>query len=897
MSDDFDNKDPEDNTDYVENTETRCPYTSPEDLVRHHLRGMYQSWFLEYASYVILERAVPHIDDGLKPVQRRILHAMKTIDDGRFNKVANIVGTTMQYHPHGDASIKDALVQLGQKDLLVETQGNWGNILTGTAAAAARYIEARLSLFASEVLFNPKVTEWTLSYDGRKREPVTLPTKFPLLLAQGAEGIAVGLSSKILPHNFNELLDAAIACVRGEDFKLYPDFPTGGMIDISRYNDGKRGGALKVRAKIEKIDSRTLNITELPFGKTSGTLIDSILKAFERGQIKIRKVEDNTASEASILVHLIPGTSSDKTIDALYAFTDCEVNISPNCCVIRDDKPCFLGVSDVLRHNVETTKRIITSELNVELGENREKLLSASLEKIFIEERIYKDKEYEEARNLDAAVEHVDSRLEPYKASLTREVTRDDILKLFEIKMKRILRFNSEEAEKALEDLRSRISDILDKLDHIDDVTVDWYNYLKNKYSEAYPRRTVIRSFDNIQATTVAEANEKLYINREEGFIGTGLKKDEFVCNCSSIDDVIIFYRDGRYKIVKVQDKLFVGKNILYLNVYKRNDQRTIYNVIYQNGKGGVYYMKRFAATSMTRDKEYTLTNELQPGSRIAWFSANPNGEAEVVKVTLKPKLRLKNLSFDVDFSKLAIKGRAAQGNLVTKNEVHRFSLKERGASTLGGRQVWFDYDVMRLNYDGRGTYLGEFGGNDKILVILPDGYYRTTNFDTTNHYEEKVVRLEKFKPGKVWTAVLYDADQNYAYLKRFTFEEANKPQRFIGDNPQSKLFALSDKEAPMFRVIFGGDDITRPTIEIDAETFIGVKSYKARGKRVSNFEVAEIEELEPKRPDSAPADDEESDSPAMDEENTETITPDDSSDEEIRDEINGQERLFSDYE
>ncbi len=897
MSDDFDNKDPEDNTDYVENTETRCPYTSPEDLVRHHLRGMYQSWFLEYASYVILERAVPHIDDGLKPVQRRILHAMKTIDDGRFNKVANIVGTTMQYHPHGDASIKDALVQLGQKDLLVETQGNWGNILTGTAAAAARYIEARLSLFASEVLFNPKVTEWTLSYDGRKREPVTLPTKFPLLLAQGAEGIAVGLSSKILPHNFNELLDAAIACVRGEDFKLYPDFPTGGMIDISRYNDGKRGGALKVRAKIEKIDSRTLNITELPFGKTSGTLIDSILKAFERGQIKIRKVEDNTASEASILVHLIPGTSSDKTIDALYAFTDCEVNISPNCCVIRDDKPCFLGVSDVLRHNVETTKRIITSELNVELGENREKLLSASLEKIFIEERIYKDKEYEEARNLDAAVEHVDSRLEPYKASLTREVTRDDILKLFEIKMKRILRFNSEEAEKALEDLRSRISDILDKLDHIDDVTVDWYNYLKNKYGEAYPRRTVIRSFDNIQATTVAEANEKLYINREEGFIGTGLKKDEFVCNCSSIDDVIIFYRDGRYKIVKVQDKLFVGKNILYLNVYKRNDQRTIYNVIYQNGKGGVYYMKRFAATSMTRDKEYTLTNELQPGSRIAWFSANPNGEAEVVKVTLKPKLRLKNLSFDVDFSKLAIKGRAAQGNLVTKNEVHRFSLKERGASTLGGRQVWFDYDVMRLNYDGRGAYLGEFGGNDKILVILPDGYYRTTSFDPTNHYEEKVVRLEKFKPGKVWTAVLYDADQNYAYLKRFTFEEANKPQRFIGDNPQSKLFAMSDKEAPMFRVIFGGDDITRPTIEIDAETFIGVKSYKARGKRVSNFEVAEIEELEPKRPDSAPADDEESDSPATEEENTESITPDDSSDEEIRDEINGQERLFSDYE
>ncbi len=880
----------EEDTAAEETPAPRRPYTSAEDVVRHHLRGMYQTWFLEYASYVILERAVPEIEDGLKPVQRRILHAMKTIDDGRFNKVANIVGTTMQYHPHGDASIKDALVQLGQKDLLVETQGNWGNILTGTAAAAARYIEARLSLFASDVLFNPKVTEWTLSYDGRKREPVTLPAKFPLLLAQGAEGIAVGLSSKILPHNFNELLDASIACVRGEDFELYPDFVTGGTIDVSRYNDGKRGGGVKVRAKIEKIDSKTLNITEIPFGKTSGILIESILKAFERGQIKIRKVEDNTAAEASILVHLIPGTSSDKTIDALYAFTDCEVSISPNCCVIRDKKPCFLGVSDVLRHSVETTKKIIRSELEVELAETREKLLDASLEKIFIEERIYKDRQYEEAPDLDAAIAHVDSRLEPYKPSLTREVTRDDILRLLEIKMKRILRFNSDEAEKQLLDLRARISRTLDKLEHIDDVTVEWYTYLKEKYGAAYPRRTAIRSFDNIQAATVAEANEKLYINREEGFIGTSLKKDEFVCNCSTIDDIIIFYRDGRYKIVKVQDKLSVGKNVLYINVFKRNDTRTIYNVIYQNGRGGVYYMKRFAATGLTRDKEYDLTQG-SAGSRVVWFSANPNGEAEVVKVTLKPKQRLKNLTFDVDFGKLDIKGRAARGNLVTKNEVHRFSLKERGASTLGGREVWFDPDVMRLNYDGRGNFLGEFAGTDRILVLLPSGEFYTTNFDVTNHYEDNILLIEKFRPKQVWTAALYDAEQGYPYLKRFTFEDSVKHQRFIGDDERSRLLKLSDHDAPMFELRFGGDDSSRPPLTIDAEEFIGVKSFKARGKRLTTWNLAEIIELEPKRPDAGlePKEDETMTEPV-------DIGPD-LSDDQIRDEIVGQERLFTDFE
>lgn len=845
-ADAFDNEPSEDDNEPAEEAEAerRRPYTAPEDVVRHHLRGMYQTWFLEYASYVILERAVPHIDDGLKPVQRRILHAMKTIDDERFNKVANIVGTTMQYHPHGDASIKDALVQLGQKELLIETQGNWGNILTGTAAAAARYIEARLSPFASEVLFNPKVTDWTMSYDGRKREPVTLPTKFPLLLAQGAEGIAVGLSSKILPHNFNEILDAAISCVRGENFTLYPDFITGGMVDVARYNDGRRGGAVKVRAKIEKIDSRTLNITELPFGKTSEALIESILKAFERGQIKIRKVENNTAAEASILIHLIPGTSSDKTIDALYAFTDCEVNISPNCCVIRDKKPCFLGVSDVLRHSVNTTKKIITAEIEVILGEDREKLLYATLEKIFIENRIYKDREYEEAANLDIAVAHIDKRLEPFKPSFIRDVTRDDILRLLEIKMKRILRFNSDEADEAIAALRKRISDNLDRLEHIDDVTVEWYEYLKKKYGAAYPRKTQIRGFDNIQAATVAEASEKLYINREEGFIGTGLKKDELVCSCSSLDDIIIFYRDGHYKIVRVQDKLFVGKNIIYLNVYKRNDSRTIYNVIYQNGRGGVYYMKRFAATGMTRDKDYSLTNNLQPNSRIAWFTANPNGEAEVVKVTLKPKLRLKNLSFDVDFSKLAIKGRAAQGNLVTKNDVARFSLKERGQSTLGGRNVWFDFDVMRLNYDGRGTFLGEFGGEDRILVVLPGGEYYTTGFELTNHYDEAVLRIEKFRPKTVWTAVLDDAEQGYPYIKRFTFEDSPRQQRFVGDDSRSKLTLLTDHPSPLFELRFS--DENRIPQQLDAAEYIGVKSFKARGKRLTTYPLAEVIDISP---------------------------------------------------
>lgn len=866
----------------------RVHLDTSNDVVKYHLRGMYRSWFLDYASYVILERAVPHIDDGLKPVQRRILHSMKTLDDGRFNKVANIVGNTMQYHPHGDASINDALVQLGQKDLLVETQGNWGNILTGASAAAGRYIEARLSSFALEVLYNPKVTEWTLSYDGRKKEPVTLPAKFPLLLAQGVEGIAVGLSSKILPHNFNEILDAAVAYLRGEEFVLYPDFVTGGFIDVSKYNDGERGGVVKVRAKIEKLDNKTLAITEIPYGKTTGVVIDSILKAFEKGKLKIRKVDDNTAETALILVHLLPGTSSDKAIDALYAFTDCEVSISPNCCVISEKKPHFLGVSDVLRHSVNTTKELLRRELEIQLSEVHELLHFASLERIFIEERIYKDKGFEESPNMEAAVAHIDKRLEPWKPKFIREVTEDDILRLMEIKMGRILKFNSAKADELIASYNERIATLKNDLAHIVDYTIKWFESLKAKYGEAYPRHTVIRGFDNIEAATVVEANEKLYINREEGFIGTGLKKDEFVCNCSNIDDIIIFYRDGKYKIVKVQEKMFVGKNILHLQVFKRNDSRTIYNVIYQNGKGGVYYMKRFAVTGVSRDKEYDLTPG-KPGTKIVWFSANSNGEAEVVKVTLKPKPRLKTLQFDVDFGELAIKGKQSQGNIVTKNEVHRFSLKEKGASTLGGREVWFDPDVLRINYDGRGNYLGEFSGNDQVLVILKNGEYYMSTFDQSNHYEDNILRIEKFRPGHVWTAVLNDADQGYPYIKRFTFEPTNKKQRFLGENENSTLIILSDAPGTRIEVTFGGGDAFRGSIEIDAMEFIAVKSYKAKGKRISNFEIASIVELEPREIENV---DSEAEAVEEDLKEIEEIEPE-RSDDEVRDEINGQQRIF----
>ncbi len=861
------------------------------DEYKHQLPGMYRSWFLDYASYVILERAVPHIDDGLKPVQRRILHSMKLLDDGRFNKVANIVGNTMQFHPHGDASINDALVQLGQKELLIETQGNWGNILTGARAAAGRYIEARLSPFALETLYSPKVTEWTLSYDGRKKEPVTLPSKFPLLLFQGVEGIAVGLSSKILPHNFNEIIDAAIAYLRGEEFHLFPDFTTGGFVDVSRYNDGERGGSVKIRAKIEKQDNKTLAITEIPFGKTTEAIKDSITKAFEKGKIKIRSVVDLTSENALIIVNLQPGTSSDKAIDALYAFTDCEVSVSPNCCVISDDKPHFLTISDVLRHNVDSARDVLRRELEIQLAEVRELLHFASLEKIFIEERIYKDRQFEEGETLETVIEHVRSRLLPFIKNAIREITDEDIARLLDIKMRRITKFDSSKADEQIARYNEKIEQILNDLANLTDYTIAWYENLKKKYGAAFPRRTVIRGFDSIEAATVAEANEKLYINREEGFIGTSLKKDEFICNCSSLDDIIIFYRDGRYKVVKVADKLFIDKNVLYINVFKRGDERTIYNAIYRDGRDGTYYMKRFNVTGVTRDKEYNLTMGT-PGSRVSWFTANPNGEAEVVKVTLKPKAKLKTLQFDVDFSKLAIKGKQSRGNIVTRNDVHRFSLKEHGTSTLGGRQVWFDPDVLRLNYDGRGNYLGEFQGNDTVLVILKDGTYYMSTFDAGNHYDDNILIIEKFRPGHVWTAVLNDADQGYPYIKRFTFEPTSKKQRFIGENPDSTLILLSDKPGARFEVAFGDADSFREPLIIDATEFIGIKSFRAKGKRISNYAIAGITELQPREVEEDTDEMPEPDTTLTENDENEIIEPD-RSDDEVRDEINGQQRIF----
>ena len=818
----------------------------------HHLSGMYQNWFLDYASYVILERAVPHIEDGLKPVQRRILHSMKRMDDGRYNKVANIVGHTMQFHPHGDASIGDALVQLGQKDLLVDTQGNWGNILTGDRAAAPRYIEARLSKFALDTVFNPKTTEWQLSYDGRNKEPITLPVKFPLLLSQGAEGIAVGLSSKILPHNFNEICDAAISYLHGEPFQLYPDFQTGGSIDVSKYNDGQRGGVLKVRAKIEKLDQKTLVIRELPFSKTVNTLIESITKAIEKGKIKARHVTDLTSAQVEIQVALAPGVSSDKTLDALYAFTDCEVSISPNCCVIADQKPQFLTVSDVLRHSAERTKDLIRQELEIRKNELLEQLHFQSLEKIFIEERIYKDKKFEEAPNVDKVCEHIDDRLTPYYPQLVREVTKDDILRLLEIKMQRILKFNKDKADELMARIKAEIDQIDHDLANLVEVTASWFQFLKDKYGKDHPRLTEIRNFDTIEATKVVEANQKLYINRQDGFIGTGLKKDEFVCNCSDIDDIVLFYKDGKYKVVRVAEKLFVGKNVMWLSVFKKNDKRTIYNVVYRDGKRGPCYMKRFNITGITRDREYDLTQGTE-GSRVMYFTANPNGEAEVIKVTLDASVQAVNprasIFLERSFAEIIIKGRASKGNLLTKKPVHRISLKSQGHSTLGGRKVWFDPDVNRLNYDEHGRLLGEFFDEDQILVVLQNGDYYLSNFDANNHYEENILRIEKFDPEKVWTAALFDADnQGYPYLKRFLMEASKRKQNFMGENPSSKLILLSDQVYPLIRVTYGGQDEFRGAEDIDAEQFIGVKGFKAKGKRISTYQIESIVELEPVR-------------------------------------------------
>lgn len=874
------------------------PVNRFDAAVVHHLSGMYQSWFLDYASYVILERAVPHIEDGLKPVQRRILHSMKRMDDGRYNKVANIVGHTMQFHPHGDASIGDALVQLGQKDLLIDCQGNWGNILTGDRAAAPRYIEARLSKFALEVVFNPKTTDWQLSYDGRNKEPITLPVKFPLLLAQGAEGIAVGLSSKVLPHNFVELCDAAIHYLKGEPYTLYPDFPTGGAIDVSKYNDGQRGGSLKVRARIEKVDSKTLAIRDIPYSKNTATLIDSITKAVEKGKIKARKIEDNTAAEVEILVHLAPGVSSDKTIDALFAFSDCEINLSPNCCVIEDNKPVFLTVKEVLAHNVDSTMGLLRKELQIRKGELEEQLFFASLERIFIEERIYKEKRFETAKDMDEAIRFVDEKLTPFKPQFIREVTRDDILKLMEIKMQRILKFNKDKADELIARIKQEIAEIERDLAHMTEVTINWYEYLKQKYGKDHPRRTEIRNFDTIEVTKVVEANRKLYINRQEGFVGTGLKKDELVCNCSDLDDIIIFYRDGKFKVTKVAEKIFVGKNILHVQVFKKNDTRTIYNCVYRDGKMGPYYIKRFNITAMTRDKMYDLTQG-KPGSRVIYFTANPNGEAEVIKVTLEPdpKRKKQNIFMEKDFSEVLIKGRAAKGNLLSKKNIHRIGLKSHGHSTLGGRKVWFDPDVNRINYEEHGRFLGEFSDTESILVVLDNGEFYITNFDANNHYEPNILRLEKWDDRKVWTAVLHDADNSgLPYLKRFAMDATKRHQNFLGENPDSRLILLTDVAYPRILVTYGGADALRPQEEIDAESFVGQKSFKAKGKRLTNWAVERIEELEPLRHPDPEEQTEEPEDSAEEELEQENLDPDKGkSQQQVIDEITGQLSLFSD--
>ena len=829
----------------ISNKDTETPVPSGPAALHSvtALSGMYQDWFLDYASYVILERAVPHLHDGLKPVQRRILHSMKRMDDGRYNKVATIIGHTMQFHPHGDASIGDALVQLGQKELLVDMQGNWGNLLTGDGAAAPRYIESRLSKFALEVVFNHKTTEWKLSYDGRNKEPVTLPVKFPLLLAQGGEGIAVGLASKILPHNFNELLDASIDYLEGKDFVIYPDFPTGGMVDVSKYNDGQRGGVVKVRARIEKVDKKELIITEIPFGKTTSSLIESIIKASEKGKIKIRKIDDNTSANVEIVIHLLPGVSPDMTIDALYALTDCEYSISPNTCVIVDDKPSFMGVSSILKHSADRTVDLLKTELEIRLAELHEDWHMSSLEKIFIEERIYRD--IEESETWEAVINDIDKGLEPFKKLLYREVTRDDIIQLTEIKIKRISKFDVKKADEHIKGIETEIEEVKNHLNNIIPFAINYFRQIKKKYGKGRDRKTELRSFDTIEATKVVANNAKLYINYKEGFIGTGLKKDEFICDCSDIDDVIVIRKDGVYLITKVADKVFVGNDILYAQVFLKNDERTIYNIVYQDGKDGPMLAKRCAISGLTRDKEYNLTRGT-PGSKIVYLSVNPNGEAEVINVHHKPKARLKKLMFEFDFGQMNIKGKSSMGNILTKNAVHRINLKEKGLSTLGGRKIWFDDAVFRLNVDGRGVFLGEFSADDKILVIIKNGFFRIVGFDLSNHFEDNILIIEKFRPGKVYSAIYWDAEQKFYYVKRFTIEESEKPQCFINEDPESKLYSLTEVEYPRFEISFGGKHKGRENEIIEVSDFIGVKSFKAKGKRLTSFMVENIQEIEP---------------------------------------------------
>jgi topoisomerase-4 subunit A len=811
---------------------------------------MYREWWLDYASYVILERAVPHVEDGLKPVQRRILHSMKRLDDGRYNKVANVIGHTMQFHPHGDASIGDALVQLGQKDLLIDCQGNWGNILTGDGAAAPRYIEARLSKFALDVVFNPKTTEWMLSYDGRNQEPVTLPVKFPLLLAQGCEGIAVGLASKILPHNFNELIDASIAHLRGEQFVLYPDFPTGGMVDVSRYNDGLRGGVVKARAKISKLDRRTLSITEIPFGTTTESIKESIIKANDKGKIKIKRVDDNTADKVEIIIHVAGEESSDKTIDALYAFTDCEVSISPNSTVIWQEKPHFLGVTEILARNTDKTRELLNSELHIRLTELAEDWHLSTLERIFIENKIYQ--RIEGAKTREEAYSAVDDGLEPFKNLLRRAVTKEDIVKLTELRFIRISRYDTAKADEHIRSVEEEMKQVQHDIEHIVPYTIAYYERIKDKYGKGRERRTEIREFDSIEAAKVVVANAKLYVDKAEGFFGIGnsMKKEEYVCDCSDIDDVIVICKDGRYTVKKVQDKDFFHKDIKYIGVFKRNDERTIYNILYRDGKNGKIMMKRCAIKGITRDKEYDLTRGT-PGSELLWMSVNPNGEAEVLKIYFKPRPRLKRVISELDFANIEIRGRQSQGNLFSRYGIHKIVLKEKGASTLGGQNIWFDEDISRLNTDGRGRLLGEFVGDDKIVVFTPHLYY-VTGYELTHHFPENTVRVEKYRSDAVYTVVYFDEGQNYFYIKRFPALASEKAQEYLESN--CRLVVMTDAEHPQLEVTYKGANSGRPADVVAVEEFIGIKSNRAKGKRVTTLDVdqlAFVESVAPPEPDS----------------------------------------------
>ncbi len=834
------NNTPDENTEAISDNSSAGIHALVNQTV---LSGMYQNWFLDYASYVILERAVPHLNDGLKPVQRRILHSMRRLDDGRYNKVANIIGHTMQFHPHGDASIGDALVQLGQKDILIDQQGNWGNILTGDSAAAPRYIEARLSKFALEVVFNPKTTEWKLSYDGRNQEPVTLPVKFPLLLAQGVEGIAVGLASKILPHNFVELIEASISILKGQAFQIFPDFPTGGMADCSRYNDGLRGGQVKVRAKIGKLEKKALVITEIPFGTTTSSLIESILKVNEKGKIKIRKIDDNTAENVEIVIHLQPGVSQDITIDALYALTDCQITLNPNSCLIFDDKPRFMPVSEILKFNTNHTVELLKTELQIKMSELEDSWHQASLEKIFILHEVYEL--IKECKTEESILKTIDEGLKPYIKELRRPVTEEDLVRLSNIPIKRISKFSSFQADNYIKGVEDDMVKVQHDIDHIVPFTIKYFQNILKKYGEGRERKTELRSFDTIEAINVVAANEKLYVNRDEGFIGFGLKKDEYVCDCSDIDDVLVIRNDGIYILTKIEDKKFVGKNIKHVAVFRKNDNRTIYNIVYFDGESGITFMKRCAINGLQRDKEYNLTQGTAH-SRIVHMSVNPNGESEILKVTLQPRSRVKNLVFEIDLSTIAVKNKSSVGNILTRFAVHKVSSTGKGESTLGGTRIWFDDTVHRLNVEERGRYLGEFHAGDRLLVVSESGHYRLSNYDLSNHFEDDLLVIEKFNPKKVYSAVYFDGEQKFHYLKRFVFEITEKVADFIGEEDNSKLLLLTAERFPQIEISFGGKHKSRPSEKIDVYDFIAVKGFKAKGKRLTTFEVKEISEIEP---------------------------------------------------